>query len=123
MSSIVTLSHRREGFVTLSQVNNKAEAKRLAFFIFYNILGSGMTRPFIVPRDLEAFFDNAEEVIRVDDNIKGLGGRSSAGSRSRVWQGKGHICLVGSWSDAWKGIHVVWSNMLACLSRVMSVGS
>ena len=43
-------------------MNNKTEAKRLAFFLYCNILGHNLTRPYVVPRDLEAFFDSTEEV-------------------------------------------------------------
>ena len=45
------------------QVNSKTEAKRLAFFLYCNILGrDNLKRPYIVPRDVEPFFDRPEEV-------------------------------------------------------------
>ncbi|GAX78241.1 hypothetical protein CEUSTIGMA_g5683.t1 [Chlamydomonas eustigma] len=46
----------------INEITNKTEAKRLAFFLYCNVLGRNLTRPYIVPRDLEAFFDSPEEV-------------------------------------------------------------
>lgn len=45
-----------------SEVSNKRDARRLAFYLYWNLMGHNMQRPFVVPRDLEGFFDNAEEV-------------------------------------------------------------
>ena len=55
-------------------MNNKTEAKRLAFFLYCNILGHNLTRPYVVPRDLEAFFDSTEEVRSYAGGGRGHGG-------------------------------------------------
>ena len=38
------------------------EAKRLAFHLFYNVLGHDADRPYLMARDLEVFFDSVDEV-------------------------------------------------------------
>lgn len=47
------------------EISSKREAKRLAFYVFWNVLGEHCDRRFLVPRDFEPFFDMPEQVSRV----------------------------------------------------------
>lgn len=45
-----------------NEVNTQGEARKLAFYLYWNVLEHNLVRPYVVPRDLEAFFDTPEEV-------------------------------------------------------------
>lgn len=50
------------GAGTGGEISSKREAKRLAFYVFWNVLGDHLDRRFLVPRDFEPFFDSPEQV-------------------------------------------------------------